>query len=227
MTNITQQEIIEDSEKAGLFAITVRRGFTNDYIKALEEFAQLIEARLAARSDDHQSGEAVYQEYSPLINAYCDCDKATYDAARDKRTLYTAPQQAIPAIDVNKMVDRFLNWKLPSNFSPDAGISFKRDFNENTPLPMKHEPLGTNLFHAGQAKEMFEYVLAGAHVELSAAPSAPEATQTDAVKIEAETAFKALQELRHMLVEYGHDDLYMEKANDIFLPLFQLKELLK
>jgi len=59
----------------------------------------------------------------------------------------------------DEMVSRFLSWKLPQDFYPDAGISFKAEFNENTPHPARHEPLGTNLFHAGQAKEMLEHVL--------------------------------------------------------------------
>ena len=51
------------------------------------------------------------------------------------------------------MVDRFLSWKLPQDFGPDAGISF-------TPpprLPDLYWPTGTNLFHAGQALEMFKH----------------------------------------------------------------------
>jgi len=60
---------------------------------------------------------------------------------------------------VAEMVTRFLQWKLPSDFSPDAGISFKAEFNENTQHPMKHEPTGTNLFDATQAAEMVRYML--------------------------------------------------------------------
>ena len=60
---------------------------------------------------------------------------------------------------IKQMVDRFLSWKLPDNFSPDAGISFKREFNENTPWPMKHEPTGTNLFDATQAEAMVRHML--------------------------------------------------------------------
>lgn len=62
---------------------------------------------------------------------------------------------------IKHMVNRFLQWRLPENFNPDAGISFKRDFNENTPWPMKHEPVGTNLFDATQAEEMVRYMVAG------------------------------------------------------------------
>jgi hypothetical protein len=60
---------------------------------------------------------------------------------------------------IKKMVNRFLAWKLPANFAPDAGITFKADYNQDTPYPMRHEPIGTNLFTADQAKAMFEYLL--------------------------------------------------------------------
>lgn len=62
---------------------------------------------------------------------------------------------------IKYMVDRFLNWKLPDNFTPDAGISFKAAYNENTPYPAKHEPTGTNLFDASQATAMVRYMVEG------------------------------------------------------------------
>lgn len=60
---------------------------------------------------------------------------------------------------IKHMVDRFLGWKLPETFSPDAGISFKPTFNENTAYPMRHEPAGTNLFDATQATAMVRYMI--------------------------------------------------------------------
>lgn len=60
---------------------------------------------------------------------------------------------------IKQITNRFLGWKLPDDFSPDAGISFKRDFNEGTKYPMKHEPIGTNLFTAVQTEEMIRYIL--------------------------------------------------------------------
>jgi len=51
--------------------------------------------------------------------------------------------------DIDKMVDRFLAWKLPSDFNPDGGISF----NSNC------SPIGTNLFTATQAKQMIENLI--------------------------------------------------------------------
>ena len=62
---------------------------------------------------------------------------------------------------IKHMVNRFLGWKLPENFNPDAGISFKAAFNEHTASPMKHEPTGTNLFDATQADSMVRYMVDG------------------------------------------------------------------
>lgn len=62
---------------------------------------------------------------------------------------------------IKHMVDRFLGWRLPENFSPDAGISFKAAFNEYSAYKGKHEPTGTNLFEAAQAEAMVRYMLEG------------------------------------------------------------------
>jgi hypothetical protein len=62
---------------------------------------------------------------------------------------------------VKYMVERFLRWRLPDDFCPDAGISFKREFNENTPWPGKHEPSGTNLFDYTQATGMVRHMVEG------------------------------------------------------------------
>lgn len=61
--------------------------------------------------------------------------------------------------EIKAAVSRFLTWKLPEDFSPDGGISFKATFNENTPHPMKAEPTGTNLLTATQAEAMIRYIL--------------------------------------------------------------------
>lgn len=62
---------------------------------------------------------------------------------------------------IKKMVDRFLQWKLPEDFHPDAGISFKSTYNEHTKHPARYEPIGTNLFTATQAEQMIRYMLEG------------------------------------------------------------------
>ena len=62
---------------------------------------------------------------------------------------------------IKRMVNRFLQWRLPENFAPDGGISFKATFNEHTAHPMRHEPVGTNLFNAVQAEAMVRHMLGG------------------------------------------------------------------
>lgn len=60
------------------------------------------------------------------------------------------------------MVDRFLAWKLPENFNPDGGISFKKMFNEDAPWgPDKREPSGTNLLDWQQARDMVLHIIEG------------------------------------------------------------------
>jgi hypothetical protein len=57
---------------------------------------------------------------------------------------------------VKEMASRFLSWKLPHDFSPDAGVSFNPGhMTQATPW----WPMGTNLFHAGQAEEMVRHML--------------------------------------------------------------------
>ncbi len=62
---------------------------------------------------------------------------------------------------IKYLVNRFLAWRLPENFNPDAGIRFKREFNEHTAHPMKHQPTGTNLFDYTQATAMVRHMIEG------------------------------------------------------------------
>ena len=65
---------------------------------------------------------------------------------------------------IREMVDRFLGWKLPDDFCPDAGISFEPEYNvefmaaQGKP-PCRHEPTGTNLLNADQAEQMIRHLL--------------------------------------------------------------------
>lgn len=86
----------------------------------------------------------------------------TNEAARAACQKWKAAYSAAPP--VNRMVDRFLGWKLPEDFGPDAGISFDRSYSAKWGMPV-----GTNLLTADQAKAMFEYCLA----YLSPADAAP------------------------------------------------------
>ena len=62
---------------------------------------------------------------------------------------------------IRYMVDRFLGWRIPDDFNPDAGISFERFYNAGTRYEGRHEPIGTNLLSADQAEAMVRYVIAG------------------------------------------------------------------
>lgn len=62
---------------------------------------------------------------------------------------------------IKQMTNRFLSWKLPADFAPDAGITFAPDFNTHTDHPMKHEPVGTNLLTAAQAEAMIRDITKG------------------------------------------------------------------
>jgi len=62
---------------------------------------------------------------------------------------------------IKHMVERFLTWRLPDNFNPDAGISFEPKFNVGTPYEMMHNPVGTNLFDYTQAEAMVRHMIEG------------------------------------------------------------------
>jgi hypothetical protein len=67
---------------------------------------------------------------------------------------------------IKHMVNRFLRWRLPENFQPDAGISFNPEYNieynrERYLAPSRHQPSGTNLFNAAQAEAMVRYMVEG------------------------------------------------------------------
>lgn len=88
-------------------------------------------------------------------------DKQVDDLCERLRVAFGVPTQAEV---VKIMVDRFLCWKLPKDFAPDAGISFQAEYNveymaKQGKPPCRHEPIGTNLLHAGQAEEMVRHML--------------------------------------------------------------------
>ena len=59
---------------------------------------------------------------------------------------------------IDELVNRFLRWKLPEDFSPDGGITYNKiQYPPHTTYT--YIPVGTNLFTADQAKAMFEYLL--------------------------------------------------------------------
>lgn len=67
---------------------------------------------------------------------------------------YKLPDEA----SIKHMVDRFLGWRLPADFSPDGGIIFS-----HTSGGHANAPTGTNLFTAAQAEAMVRYMMEVAH----------------------------------------------------------------
>lgn len=57
---------------------------------------------------------------------------------------------------IKHMINRFLAWKLPEDFQPDAGIKY--DKSKHHP---NHPPVGTNLLTATQAEEMIRHLVEG------------------------------------------------------------------
>jgi len=63
---------------------------------------------------------------------------------------------------IKHMVNRFLGWRLPENFNPDCGISFKKTHSENGPFgTQRYAPVGTNLFDYTQAEAMVRHMIEG------------------------------------------------------------------
>lgn len=70
-------------------------------------------------------------------------------------------EESMTKDQIKHMVDRFLGWRLPENFSPDDGVSFERFGNRGTPYEYRREPSGTNLLDAVQTEAMVRYMVEG------------------------------------------------------------------
>lgn len=84
---------------------------------------------------------------------------------RDRKRRYKKPWvEALPnvgATDMDRMLNRFLGWRVPKNFAPDGGIKYTppQELYPLVPEPDQLRPTGTNLLDATQARAMLEYVL--------------------------------------------------------------------
>lgn len=76
-------------------------------------------------------------------------------------TILGPDETGMTEAQIKHMVDRFLCWRLPSDFNPDGGVSFKKTFNDHMTPPMKNEPIGTNILDATQADAMVRYMVEG------------------------------------------------------------------
>jgi hypothetical protein len=85
---------------------------------------------------------------------------------------------------INEMANRFLSWRLPADFHPDAGISFKPTYKTFTGQEKPHEPTGTNLFTHTQAVAMIRHMLDTAALS-HPAPDVPEVEEVPDYVLEA------------------------------------------
>ena len=81
-----------------------------------------------------------------------------YECIKLVKNAPTVQREGWVSVPIEEMVNRFLGWKLPSDFAPDCGIEFDANKYPNH----KFEPIGTNLFTATQAKAMIEYMIQAA-----------------------------------------------------------------
>lgn len=63
---------------------------------------------------------------------------------------------------IDELVNRFLGWRLPQDFSPDFFIKFDREaaIRLHDSTNGTAWPIGTNLLNADQAREMLKFLLA-------------------------------------------------------------------
>lgn len=101
---------------------------------------------------------------------------------------------------IKYMVERFLQWRLPENFSPDCGISFQADYNNLTAHPARHEPRGTNLFDFTQAREMVRFMVDGMDAAANARAEAAESA-LEKMREAAAIALPILERDRQSLLE--------------------------
>ena len=116
------------------------------------------------------------------------------------------------------MVDRFLGWKLPKDFSPDAGISF---------TPHKYQldgtwawPEGTNLFSREQATEMVEYMMNVSQKDIDMSDIRTQRLMQIADDLESEGNYTAATSIRRVTMQ--RDEL--AKASEPFTKITETAE---
>jgi hypothetical protein len=106
------------------------------------------------------------------------------------------------ADQIKHMVDRFLMWPLPRNFTPDNGISYKRpNYAPNVPGPS-----GTNLLDATQAAAMVRHMVDGLPAVNSHPSAIREAVEQEREAI-AEIADEDAMNIRSQIRKVSESDV--------------------
>ena len=123
----------------------------NDALALNGEHGKLVTVPLFAHPPAQASALTDWRE---TVGA-CHIEGPKSDVEHLVKIIRSGQASAVP--DVREMVNRFLGWRLPDDFKPDAGISFN-------PGPTQHLPhcwpTGTCLFTAAQAEQMVRHMLA-------------------------------------------------------------------
>lgn len=86
------------------------------------------------------------------LNAAAAADRYAAPApSQEPAGWFEAPYGALTEDQIKQMADRLMVWKLPDNFSPDGGITFKQ-YHPNV------WPVGTNLLTHEQACDMLRFI---------------------------------------------------------------------
>lgn len=137
----------------------IRREYARESYRAMLAAAPLALSTVAEPlAGDAESVAACLGDDAAAMLAENPEDERAHNMLRAAELLATpAASPAAEADCIDAMVNRFLCWRLPQDFAPDAGISFN-------PGPTQHMPhcwpVGTNLFTAAQAREMFSHCAA-------------------------------------------------------------------
>lgn len=117
-----------------------------------------------------EAGRHYANSYGVDIQTYPDVPAQIWrhmiEAASPIQATAAAPPHPITDDQIKHMVNRFLGWRIPDDFHPDAGISFQPEYNveytaKQGKPPCRHEPVGTNLLDATQADAMVRYMIEG------------------------------------------------------------------
>jgi hypothetical protein len=139
----------------------------NDNIKLQDRVQELLEAnnRYLERARTVESEAAAdIKQLALVVEGYKDADAAQQKMIRQLTADLASTRaisRALTDADIKRMVERFLQWKLPNDFRPDGGITFERVGNATGPFPFRREPTGTNLFNYQQALEMVRHMIEG------------------------------------------------------------------
>lgn len=128
---------------------------------------------------NRETGKVLIKDFADTL-ARAALERAQLEAERSR----PSAEVAFSDLDIKHMVQRFLGWKLPEDFRPDGGVTFKAEFNKHTAHPMRHQPTGTNLLDARQAEAMVRHIVAGlwpSHVSPSSEGESRESELLDRV----------------------------------------------